>query len=31
VVAELSEAGWTDAGSLDLLPWQFVRVMTRDP
>lgn len=26
VVAELTEAGWVDAGSLDLLPYQFVRV-----
>lgn len=29
VVAELVEAGWTEAGSLDLLPHQFVQVMAR--
>lgn len=29
VVSELVEAGWTEAGSLDLLPYQFVQVMTR--
>ena len=29
VVAELVEAGWVDAGRLELLPYQFVRVMTR--
>ena len=29
VVAELTEAGWSDGGSLDLLPYQFVQVMSR--
>lgn len=29
VVAELVEAGWTEAGSLDILPHQFVQVMSR--
>lgn len=27
VVAELTQAGWTDGGGLDLLPYQFVRVL----
>ena len=29
VVAELTEAGWADAGALDVLPYQFVRVVER--
>lgn len=29
VLAELVEAGWSDAGSIDLLPHQFVQVMAR--
>ncbi len=28
VVSELTEAGWTDGGGLDVLPYQFVRVVT---
>lgn len=29
VVAELTEAGWEEAGTLDLLPHQFVQIMRR--
>lgn len=29
VVEELVAAGWTDSGGLDLLPYQFVRVVSR--
>ena len=28
VVSELTQAGWTDAGSIDVLPYQFVRVFS---
>jgi len=30
VVSELTEAGWTDGGSLEVLPYQFVRVMKKE-